>query len=122
MVFQQSGKGEMMDEDILSSCMQRSERGVYLDIDVSPDSSVDRIKGVNRWRDNVEVALKERAEGGKANRSLVTFFSDMLGSSESDIKIVRGKRSNQKRIFISSIDERDLLSLILEEIGEERCD
>jgi len=101
-----------MDKDILTSCMTENEGGVYLDIKVTPDSPVDRIKGVNRWRNNVEFAVKESAKGGRANRSVVAFLSDILSRPESDINIVHGKKSRQKRIFISGMDMDKLLSYI----------
>lgn len=104
-----------MDKEDLTDCIKESKKGVYLDLRVSPDSLEDKIEGVNRWRNNLEVDVEERAEGGKANKALVKLLADSLKMSENKIKIVKGKRSKQKRVFISGIDEPGLISRVLEE-------
>ncbi len=107
-----------MDEEILSSCIQESEKGVYLDITVSPDSPASQIKGVNRWRNNVELGVKERAEGGKANHSIIALLADGLSVSEKNMKIVQGKRSKQKRVFIFGVGKGEIVSHLSKKIGE----
>lgn len=106
-----------MDDENLRDCIQKGDHGVYLDINVSTESSANRIKEINPWRDDLEVDVKERAEKGKANRSLLALLADILSVPESDLEIVQGKRSNQKRIFIVGMDEEKFISKMSEKVG-----
>jgi len=121
-LFQRSDEGEIMfgNKEILTSCIQEGDGGIYLDINVSPDSSSSEIKDVDRWRDEVEVNVKERPEKGKANRTVILLLADILSLPKNNIKIVKGKVSRRKRIFISNMDKEEFLSILSKNVGEKR--
>lgn len=97
----------MSEEDILE-CLIESEDGCYLDISVSPNSSKAKIDGVNIWRNNLEISVKERAQDGEANQGVIDLLSERLNIPTNKIKIVKGKTSKQKRIFFRFIDKTSI--------------
>lgn len=88
----------------ISECLIESEDGCYLDISVSPNSSKAKIDGVNIWRNNLEISVKERAQEGRANQGVIDLLSERLNIPTDTIEIVKGKTSKQKRVFFRSID------------------
>ncbi len=102
-----------MNSENLSECMQDGNRGVYIDVAISPNSSRDEITGVNQWRDNLEISIKAEPTEGKANTALIDFLSQSLEISKEKISITKGKRSENKRIFISEISEEEIQKKIL---------
>ena len=97
-----------MSEKDISECLIDSEEGCYLDISVSPNSSEAKIDGVNIWRNNLEVSVKEEAKDGKANQGVIDLLSERLNIPTNKIEIVKGKTSKQKRIFFRSIDKIEI--------------
>ncbi|MEF8832312.1 MAG: DUF167 domain-containing protein [Candidatus Thermoplasmatota archaeon] len=98
-----------MEKKEVLECIEGSDDGVYLDLSVSPDSSSSEITGVNPWRNQLEVSIKERAHRGEANRALVELFAEILNISNKRIKIVQGKTTKGKRIYFNGIDKTKLI-------------
>ena len=90
------------------NCIISSDDGCYLDISVSPNSSKSEISGVNIWRDNVEVSVKERAQDGEANKAIIALLSERLNIPTNKIEIVKGRTSKQKRIFFRAVDSEEI--------------
>ncbi|MFO7792247.1 MAG: DUF167 domain-containing protein [Candidatus Saliniplasma sp.] len=105
-----------MTEDPVSSCLHQSDKGIYLDITVSPNSSEDSINGFDHWRKRLKVCVKDIAEDGKANSSIIELMAEKLGVSPRDVDIVKGRRSNKKRLFIAV--EKDKVVNVLRSILE----
>ncbi len=96
------------------------DQGVYLDVSVSPDSSSSEITGVNPWRNQLEVSIKERAQNGEANQALIELFAETLNLSKKKIKIVRGKTTKSKRIYFNSVDKTKLIDGIKQKFEGDR--
>ena len=106
-----------MSEKGISECLIESEDGCYLDISVSPNSSKAKIDGINIWRNNIEVSVKERAQDGKANQGVIDLLSERLNIPTNKIEIVKGKTSKQKRIFFRSIEKTNIKNKLEEMIS-----
>ena len=98
----------IMAQGKVSDCISEGEGGFYLDIKVSPDSSEELIKGIDPWRDKLVIHVKERAKDGKANRAVIQLLAEELSVSHDDVHIVKGKRSDRKRVFIA-VDKDGIL-------------
>ncbi len=98
----------MMVQSKLSDCISEGDGGFYLDIKVSAGSSENLIKGIDPWRDKLVIHVKERAKDGKANRAIIQLLAEELCVSHDDVHIVKGKRSDRKRVFIA-VDKDDIL-------------
>ncbi|MBS3782334.1 MAG: YggU family protein [Candidatus Thermoplasmatota archaeon] len=101
-----------MEREKLSECIEMSDEGIYLDIKVSPDSSSTEICGVNPWRNQVKISVKETAVHGEANKALVRLFADLLEISKKRINIVRGKTTKNKRMYFGGVDKTELIDKI----------
>jgi len=101
-----------MDKEELLKCIESGDKGLYLDLRVSPGSSSTEITGVNRWRNQLEVSIKERAEEGEANKALVKLFKELLNISNREIKIVGGKTTKSKRMYFEGVDKTKLIDEI----------
>ncbi len=89
-----------MIESKLLDCVKENDQGIFIDINVSPGSSENKIKGVNKWRKEVEIDISAEAKKGEANKELVDHLSSLLHISKDKIDIVQGSKSNRKRLFI----------------------
>ncbi len=95
----------------VSDCLDEGREGVYLDIIVSPNSSENKIKGMDEWRDRVKIYVKEKAEDGKANSSVIKLISDEFQISPTKVAIVQGRRISKKRVYME-IDKGELESIL----------
>ncbi|MFW5945516.1 MAG: DUF167 domain-containing protein [Candidatus Natronoplasma sp.] len=101
-----------MEKKELLECIEVSDEGVYLDLDISPDSPSTEITGVNPWRDQLEVSVKEKAVHGEANKALIKFFAESLDLSDKKVRIVRGKTTRSKRMYFHGVDRTKLIDVI----------
>ncbi len=101
-----------MEKKEFLKCIELSDEGVYLDLGISPDSSSTEITGVNPWRDQLEVSVKEEAVRGEANKALIKFFAESLDLSKKKIRIVRGKTTKSKRMYFHCVDKNKLIDII----------
>ncbi len=98
--------------------LHSSKGGVYVSIHLIPGSSRDEIKGVNPWRNCLEVAVTEEPVDGAANAALVYLISKLLEVSSGKVNIVKGKTVRKKRLFIKGVSHSDVLrGLNLEDKG-----
>ncbi len=89
------------------------KKGIAIDIEVSPNSKIEAIKGYNPWRKRLIVAMKEKPEKFKVNKELIAFFSSLLDVSQDKVHIILGEKNPHKTIYIEgvSIDAaRDAIS------------
>ena len=105
--------------DILEKCMKQENDYVLLNIEVKPGSKNTEIKGVDNWRDCIEVAVKERAQRGSANRELVQFLSSLFSLPQGQVIIVKGERTKKKSIRISGLKKNQILMVLKNEIEKE---
>ncbi|MFO8109574.1 MAG: DUF167 domain-containing protein [Thermoplasmata archaeon] len=92
-----------MEEKMLRDAVSSSNKGIYIDICLTPGSSRDEIKGVNPWRGCLDISLKEEPVQGAANASLIDFLSVRIGVQKNSICIVKGKNKRNKRVFIKGV-------------------
>ncbi len=105
-----------MVDDAASCCLHRSEEGVYLDISVSPNSSRDHIERVDQWRNRLKVFVKSKTQNGKANQSIIELIAEEFGIKSSTVSIVKGRRSDKKRLFID-MDKGQAVLLLQKILG-----
>lgn len=89
------------------------ESGCALKIDASPGASKSEIAGVNRWRGALRVKIAAAAIEGEANEELVRFLAERLSVPRKDVRILSGRRSSVKTVFVPLAVDR--ATAILEE-------
>ncbi len=101
-----------MNSKELQDCIEAGEKGVYLDLNVSPGSSRTKITGINKWRNQLELSIKEKAVRGEANKALLKLFAELLNISKKSVKLVRGKTTKSKRMYFEGVDKTELADRI----------
>jgi len=83
-----------------------TENGVVFNIRVIPRASRCELAGVQG--DALKIRITAPPVEGAANKECIRFLSDMLGVKRSQIKIIAGHRSKNKKVSISGIKRRDI--------------
>jgi uncharacterized protein len=89
---------------------KQTDVSATLSVRIQPRSSKN---GVTRMEDgSLKIRLTAPPVDGAANEALVKFLSDTLSISKSQVEIVSGHTSREKRIKISGMDEDDVNRLL----------
>ena len=81
------------------------EGGVVVSVKVQPNASRDRVVGEHG--DQLKIAVTVAPEKGKANKVVIKVLSKLLGVKNSDIEILSGETSREKKVLIRNISEED---------------
>jgi uncharacterized protein len=88
----------------------QSAAGVTLSVRIQPRASKN---SVSRMEDGtLKIRLTAPPVDGAANEALVKFLSDTLSVSKSQIEILSGHTSREKRVKISGRSEEDVIRLL----------
>ncbi len=91
------------------------EEAAFIAVRIQPRASKNEI--VYREGGSLKVRLTAPPVDGAANEALVDFLSDKLSVSKSQVEIVSGQTSREKRIRISGMSEAEVRRLL--NIGSE---
>jgi uncharacterized protein len=84
--------------------------GVTISVRIQPRASKN---GVSRMQDgSLRIRLTAPPVDGAANEALVKFLSDTLSVSKSQVEILSGHTSREKRVKISGKSEEDVIRLL----------
>ena len=90
-----------------TDCLQTTLLGeTLLSIHVVPGAKQSGLIEYDRWTKSLRIAVKARAEGGKANSALIHVMSEILSIPKQDIEIISGQKSRIKKIKVSNHDEQ----------------
>jgi len=81
-------------------------QGVVLAIRAQPGARANAIRGLHGGA--VKVAVKQVAEKGKANEAIVETLAALLGLGRSQVELVSGTSSRQKKVLIRGISAEEL--------------
>ena len=90
--------------------IRKVEGGIVVSVKVQPNASKDRIVGEHA--DQIKIAVTVAPEKGKANKAVVKVLSRWLGIKSSDIEIVSGETSRDKKVLIRNISEEEFNRVI----------
>lgn len=76
----------------------KTERTLVLDLRVRPAASRDRVEGSIDGR--IHVRLRAPPVEGRANRRLMRFLASEFRVASSQVRLLRGERSRNKRVEI----------------------
>ncbi len=86
------------------------EGGVVVSVKVQPNASKDRVVGEHAGQ--IKIAVTVAPEKGKANKAVIKALSKLFGVKTSDIEIVSGETSRDKKVFIRNISKEDFNRVI----------
>ena len=84
--------------------------GVVFNIRVIPRASRCELAGIQG--DALKLRITAPPVEGAANKECVRFLSDILGVKKSQITIIAGHRSKNKKVSISGINREDIEALV----------
>ncbi|WP_456328206.1 DUF167 domain-containing protein [Archaeoglobus sp.] len=89
--------------------MKETDKGLIIEIDVSPNAKRTAVTGYDSWRNALKVSVKSPPKGGKANRELVEFLGEVFGC---DVEIVKGEKSTKKVVLLKGLSLERALEVL----------
>jgi uncharacterized protein (TIGR00251 family) len=86
--------------------LQSNDQGVTLPIHAAPGARRSEIRGEQNGA--LKVAVTQIAEKGKANKAIVELLSKTLGLRKSQLELLSGHSSAEKRFLIREVTESEL--------------
>ncbi len=96
----------------MKDAVKQTENGVILDVEVSPGAKETALHGYNPWRRRIEVRVSERAQKGKANAELVSFFSELFNVNSRNVQIISGLANSKKSVRIIGVEASGILKIL----------
>lgn len=84
--------------------------GVILPVRAQPGSRKSELRGAQDGA--LKVAVTQIAEKGKANKAIVAFLSKQLGLRKSQLELISGETSPQKRFLVRDVSIERLRAAI----------
>jgi uncharacterized protein (TIGR00251 family) len=97
--------------------LESHAQGVVLSVSAHPGARRNAIRLLPDGRLKVEVS--QAPEKGKANKAVVELLAKGLGLKKSQIELLSGESSRQKRLLIRGIETRELTKRIEKFGGED---
>ncbi len=100
--------------ETMKDAIKPAHDGVILDLEISAGAKETAVHGYNPWRKRIEVKLSERAQKGKANAELISFFSVLFNVNSRDVRIITGLTNSKKSVKIINAKADDILKILNE--------
>jgi hypothetical protein len=95
----------------ISDALVEERNGTIISLDVTAGARAELFpSGYNEWRKAIGCRVTAPAVEGKANKAIVTLIADILDLPVSSVSIQSGTTSSQKRVLVSGVTKKDLLS------------
>ena len=95
---------------------KRLDGSLILDIEVSPNSEMSRITGVNEWRKRLRIDISKPAVNGMANEELLRFIIQKFNIKSNQAELISGHKSKHKSISVSGVNEAMILNIVNQEV------
>lgn len=96
----------------MKDAIRQAKDGVILDLEISAGAKKTEVQGYNPWRRRIEIRLSERAEKGKANAELISFFSCIFKVNSGNVHIISGLTNSKKSVKILGANATDILKVL----------
>jgi uncharacterized protein len=95
--------------------LQPHAEGVVLPVRAQPGARRDEVRGEQSHA--LKLAVTQVAEKGKANRAIVDLLCKTLGLRKSQVELVGGATSAEKRFLIRQVTEQELREKLAAVVG-----
>lgn len=93
------------------SWLRMDKLGVIVEIHAQPQARKNEVVGLHN--DRLKVKIKSPPVDGKANECLIDYLADLLGTSRSKIRILKGETSRQKQVLLVGLTLEEVESQLL---------
>jgi uncharacterized protein (TIGR00251 family) len=101
---------------MFAPAIEEDEKGAIISLDVSAGAKKDRFPaGYNEWRKSISCQIQAPPVEGKANKAIQATVASVLGVSKSDVSIISGTTSSQKRVRVEGLTKADVIARIARE-------
>lgn len=98
-----------------ADALTSTREGTVLLLDVTPKAKFDRFpSGYNEWRKAVGCSITAPPVEGKANRAIIALLSRTLSIPQSQVSILTGATSSQKRVLIQGMTNEQIVGYLRE--------
>ncbi|MDD3978308.1 DUF167 domain-containing protein [Methanomicrobium antiquum] len=97
----------------IGMALAENQSGVVITLDVSAGSKKTVFpSGFNEWRKALLCRINAPPVEGKANKEIICAISDFFSVPQSDVSIIKGATSSQKRVLVKNISLKDASELL----------
>ncbi len=96
----------------MKEAVRQTRDGVILDLEISPGAKETLVHGFNSWRKRIEIRLSQRAQKGRANEQLISFFSELFEVNSRNVQIITGLTNSKKSVKILGAKSDDILKVL----------
>jgi uncharacterized protein (TIGR00251 family) len=98
---------------MFAQAIEEGEAGVIISLDVSAGAKKDRFpSGYNEWRKSISCQIHAPPVEGKANKAIQAAIASALGVSRSNVTIISGATSSQKRVRVEGLTKVEAIARI----------
>lgn len=98
---------------MFTEAIEEDESGAIIAIDVSAGARKDRFPaGYNEWRKSISCQIRAPPVEGKANKAIQATIASFLGVSRSNVTIISGATSSQKRVRVEGLSRDEVIAAI----------
>jgi uncharacterized protein (TIGR00251 family) len=108
----------MTDHEKLSEAITAIPGGIIISVEVSAGSKREHFPaGCNEWRHTILCQTKAPPVGGRANRAVMDAVAEALHVSRSQVSILSGATSTQKRVEVLGVEAEEAVEILLREVN-----
>lgn len=78
----------------------RLDASIIIRCEISPNSKENGVKGVNEWRNRLQLDIAEPAVSNRANLELISYLSKLLGIDKKQLEIISGHKTRLKSVLV----------------------
>ena len=93
-------------EEVAAIVFETRAEGVVLPVKAQPGSGKNELRGVQDGA--LKVCVTQVPEKGKANKAIIEYLAKALKIRKSQISLLSGELSSQKKFLVADIDETEL--------------
>lgn len=93
-------------EEVAAIVFETRAEGVVLPVKAQPGAGKNELRGVQDGA--LKVCVTQVPEKGKANKAIVEYLAKALKIRKSQISLLSGELSSQKKFLVADIDETEL--------------
>lgn len=86
----------------------RLDASIIIQCEISPNSKRNAIKGVNEWRNRLQIDILEPAISNKANIELISYLSKILKIDKKQIRISSGHKTRLKSVLLEWVSAEEI--------------
>ncbi len=109
----------MSQEALMKECVKGCAEGVIIEVNVTPNSSLNMILGVDQWRKRLRIKVTAKPERGAANQEILEMFRDIFGVSNADVAITSGHTTSLKTLIVTGMTVERAIPALMAAIDNE---